>query len=248
MRWSAAADGPCPACADGYRSPESPATVVSVLLAGCGLLAVAQLLTGLWGLRAYGDVPPAQVAAVYGLGDDFFMVSAVLGAVAVAVLVATGVGFLVWLHRVRRNAEWFAPDRHRLRRGWVVGAWLTPVVHLWFPWRLVADCWRGSAPLGADGVRQVLSLRPVTWWWVVWVGSQAVSVGGGVLASDRGLADLPAFRAAVLANLVADGLTVVAAVLALLLVRRLTALQVARAGAGAVGSGAGRPGAVPVGG
>ena len=46
-------------------------------------------------------------------------------------LLAAGVVFIVWLWRVRWNAEMFCRGEHRFTRGWVIGCWLVPVVNLW---------------------------------------------------------------------------------------------------------------------
>lgn len=87
--------------------------------------------------------------------------------VGLLLLIAGGTVFLVWLWRARRNAEALSAVRHRRSIGWVIGAWFCPVVNFWFPYMIVADVVRASAPRPSDGK---LHGRPgravVTAWWL----------------------------------------------------------------------------------
>jgi hypothetical protein len=81
---------------------------------------------------------------------------------------------LVWLHRVRRNAD--VPGRvHRWSPRWVVGMWFVPVLDLWAPYQAVADIAAAGAPESHRGevTRQVLA-----WWlsWLVGLAATAASV------------------------------------------------------------------------
>lgn len=71
---------------------------------------------------------------------------------------------LVWLYRVRRNAD--VPGRvHRWSPRWVVGMWFVPVLNLWAPYQAVADIAAAGAPEShrAEVTRQVLA------WWLSWL-------------------------------------------------------------------------------
>ncbi|PRY43900.1 DUF4328 domain-containing protein [Umezawaea tangerina] len=71
---------------------------------------------------------------------------------------------LVWLHRVRLNAE--VPGRvHRWGPGWVVGMWFVPVLNLWAPYRAVADI----AAAGVPRARREEVTRQVLAWWLSWL-------------------------------------------------------------------------------
>lgn len=71
---------------------------------------------------------------------------------------------LVWLHRVRRNAE--VPGRvHRWSPRWVVGMWFVPVLNLWAPYQAIADI----AAAGAPESRRAEATRPVLAWWLSWL-------------------------------------------------------------------------------
>ena len=122
-------------------------------------------------------------------------------------LLAAGVVFIVWLWRVRSNAEAIAgPQSQRLGKGWGIGCWICPIVNLWFPYQYVVDVWRASKPSRDTGDGLVLA------WWLTFLAT-------GVVAQ---------FRRSDTDSLVASAtcaLLVAAAVLAVLVIRRISAWQ-----------------------
>ncbi|MGW3019518.1 DUF4328 domain-containing protein [Streptomyces longwoodensis] len=135
-----------------------------------------------------------------------------------AALVATAVVALCWLWRIRVNAEVFDASRHRLRRGWTIGAWFCPVVNLWFPRRIVADSWDASTPWGVRSGH-----APVNAWWAVWLADLFV---GRVADRGYGRAETAdELREAAGTMLFSDCLDIAAAALTFVVVTRLTRLQ-----------------------
>jgi hypothetical protein len=126
---------------------------------------------------------PHVVSTQAGLLSVLLAVQAVLQPLSAAVpflryfvallFACTAPVLLVWLYRVRRNAE--VPGRvHRWSPRWVVGAWFVPVLNLWAPYQAVADIAAAGAPESrrAEVTRQVLA------WWLAWlVGLVATAVG-----------------------------------------------------------------------
>ncbi len=87
-------------------------------------------------------------------------------------LLAAGVVFIVWLWRVRSNAELFCAGRHRRGRGWVIGGWFCPVVTFWFPKQIVDDVIAASDPRTPPRVPDLRGIRGnglVLAWWLTWV-------------------------------------------------------------------------------
>ncbi|MEV5673966.1 MULTISPECIES: DUF4328 domain-containing protein [unclassified Streptomyces] len=152
------------------------------------------------------------------------------GSAQVLTLLATAVVFIIWFCRVRQNAEIFDASAHTMRPGWAVGGWFVPFGNLWLPYRVAAGVWTtGAQTLGDPGGRTV-SRAPLNLWWASWVCWTLF----GRFASGR-------YSSAVLPREIADAATlvvasdvlgVVAAVLALLFVRRLTRMQGERAALG----------------
>ncbi|WP_328792092.1 MULTISPECIES: DUF4328 domain-containing protein [unclassified Streptomyces] len=148
------------------------------------------------------------------------------------VAIVTGIVFIIWFHRVRTNAEAFAPGADKLPRGWAIGAWFIPLANLVLPYRIAVTTWMSSTPFGADGQRPWFRLTLVNLWWGTFVLSKVLGWYGG--RSYASAETTEAVRNAATTMLAGDVLDIVAAVLALLFVRRLTAMQHARAARGPV--------------
>lgn len=145
-------------------------TLASVFIVGDVLVAFAGAWL-LWRCRSLlqaalaGEVDPALAYSDYldviDLAHD--LDNAFLGLTAIA-----GVLFVAWLWRARRNAEWLCVGRHTRSRGWVIGAWICPIVNLWFPYQVVRDVWRGSNPRNRetwDELRHLRERSVIGWWW-----------------------------------------------------------------------------------
>lgn len=139
---------------------------------------------------------------------------------------ATGVLFIIWFHRVRANAEVFAPDVHRRGRGWAIGGWFVPIGNLFIPRGIAADIWAASSqdPYGA-GQKERHTLLNV--WWITWLVSGLVDGIAGAQYDDAETAD--ALRTAGDALVVGGLVDIAAALLAVAVVRRLTGMQCAKA-------------------
>jgi hypothetical protein len=168
----------------GYRPLPPPAhyRVASGLsyasLGLAALLLVMEILDAVLAWPAgqvYADVARAHrtvdgVVTGYDL-VNFLWVPAVVAAYVVSCL---------WLWRVRENAEALSGAPHTRRRGWVWGGWVVPVVSLWFPFQVVRDVRRATAPRDRPG-NALLG-----WWWAFWLlevwttqlGSQLTPVSG----------------------------------------------------------------------
>ncbi|WP_187282876.1 DUF4328 domain-containing protein [Streptomyces sp. MS191] len=141
-------------------------------------------------------------------------------------LLATATVFVVWFHRLRRNADVWTPGLQGRGAGWAIGGWFVPVANLWIPRGIAVDIWRASRPdpCAPDRRGEFTLLNA---WWTLFavqavVGRVAVrmfdmaeTVEGLVEATDWLLAS--------------DAMNLGAAVLAILFVRRLTSMQHAKA-------------------
>ncbi|MFF9123434.1 DUF4328 domain-containing protein [Streptomyces sp. NPDC014889] len=166
-----------------------------------------------------GDLMNGSVGGdVMRRADDADRLYAVAGVVQVLTLLASCVVFLCWFHRVRVNADVFDPSAHSKSRGWAIGAWFTPVVNLWYPRRITADIWDASSPADRSG-----SHRLVDVWWALWLIGLLVD---RVAATAYNRADTAEeLHRAGGQMMLSDALDIVAAVLAVLVVLRLTRMQ-----------------------
>ncbi|MFF7846715.1 DUF4328 domain-containing protein [Streptomyces sp. NPDC007910] len=145
---------------------------------------------------------------------------------AYMVYVATGIVFLVWFYRLRKNAEVWAGDLQGRKPGWAIAGWLVPFVNLWMPRGIAADIWRASRwqPYAADEARELTLLNA---WWTFWVSSMVV--GGIATQLYKRAHAAEAYITASSWSLAGYVLDIAAAVLAILFVRRLTSMQHAKA-------------------
>lgn len=223
---------PEPLGPDQLRSPAGLAKAVCVLL---GAAAVADVLS------IAAEIHSRMLLAD-GLDDGFLAVddheltladnmTGTAGVLQMLTFVATAVVFLVWLHRVRRNAEVFDPSAHSLRPGWAIGGWFVPVGNLWLPYRVMSGVWSASAPLDGLGHRSFVPRGLLNAWWAALVVDQLVSRGvtryyANAESGDEMVRGLDMLAAT-------DALDLGAAVLAILVVRRVTAMQSRRVEIGA---------------
>ncbi|MGW5125480.1 DUF4328 domain-containing protein [Streptomyces sp. NPDC004069] len=210
------------------RSPVGLGRAAAAML----LLAAAADLFAVWTDVVMYDVSGDLMSGAVGAdltrrADDADLFYAVAGVAQLLTLLASCAVFLCWFYRVRVNAEVFDPFGHRMKRGWAIGAWFTPVVSLWFPRRIAVDIWDASSP--AAGPR---SNALVNTWWTVWV----IGLMAGRLAAldyDHAV-EADDLHSAAGEMMFSDVLDLVAAVLAVFVVLRLTRMQHEKALRGAV--------------
>ncbi|MFI0784600.1 DUF4328 domain-containing protein [Streptomyces lydicus] len=147
------------------RTVTGAATTATVLIA-LALAHAVLVLVANWRLYflAHDYLAGAATAAdLEAAGNDAL---ATLGAFwpSMLVWIAAGIGVVVWLWRARINSELMSgAAAHRRARGWVVGAWTTPVANLWIPYQVVSDVWRASAP------RRTVPVGLINAWWALFV-------------------------------------------------------------------------------
>ncbi|MGW1750526.1 DUF4328 domain-containing protein [Streptomyces sp. NPDC002092] len=123
---------------------------------------------------------------------------------------AAAVVFLVWFSRCRRNARVLSPGAASQPGVWAVVAWLIPVVNLWVPRWLVLEVHRASSPGTEKGRGEVL----VNVWWAAWAGHTVIAMA----SQFEGGTSMPLL-------VVTEILNLAAAVLAMFVIQRITALQ-----------------------
>ncbi|HEY0473951.1 MAG TPA: DUF4328 domain-containing protein [Kribbella sp.] len=162
--------------------------------------------------------------------DQADLISGSFGIVAALALFAAAAVFIVWLWRVRWNAEMFCRGEHRFTRGWVLGGWIVPVVNLWYPKWVVDDIVAASDPRTPPqtvNLRTVPGTRLVWAWWITWVVGLVLDNVAQRSALD-GVPQVGELRTnAALSSISAVSLTA-AAVLAVILIQRVNDLQTQR--------------------
>ncbi|WP_330459435.1 DUF4328 domain-containing protein [Streptomyces sp. NBC_00820] len=208
------------------RSPVGLGQATAVLL---GVVVAADLFA-IWAdltqIDVTGDLADGVTgAAVLRRADRADTLYSASGVAQTCALIATMVMYLCWFYRVRVNAEVFDASAHSKTRGWAIAGWFVPVVNLWFPRRVTLDVWDASAPSGR---------RPghvlVNSWWTLWLVSLLADRASARQYASAHEAD--ELREAARQMMFSDMADIAAALLAVLVVLKLTRMQHEKALAG----------------
>ncbi|MFF6948545.1 DUF4328 domain-containing protein [Streptomyces iakyrus] len=196
-------------------------TVAHCAVAALVLAGAAWVARAVWHIRLAtagqpASGPPDQGGGVHrplnGLEDSYHLVASVGSAVtAVCVIV-----FLLWLDRMRDNAQALSGTAPRYGYSWLWLGWIVPVVNLWIPRGIVVDVHRSVFP-----ERRLPAV--VNWWWGLWLAGLAG--GMGIIYSDDTDEVIARAYSGVLPLLAADLVIVAAAGAAALMVHTLTTAQ-----------------------
>lgn len=208
----------------GYAPPPPPLRPVR----GVALFAIVALVcdsvvglcaagVGLW----YGGLVDRMIVDLDSVSDSEIdtadLIYGLSGIAEFIVYVVAVVAFLVWLFRVRANAELLSPGGHRRGKPWVIFGWVVPIVNFWFPKQVVDDIWYASTRDGSA------SKGLIDAWWAAWlVGSLVSNFAGRLLFRAE---DLETLAAAARFDTVSIGLMLVAAVLAIGVIRKISSAQ-----------------------
>jgi len=155
---------------------------------------------------------------------------AIVGILQLLALVASAFFFIRWFHAAYANLRALGQPNLRFGTGWAIGAWFVPFLNLWRPKQIANDIWRGSDPEAPSfhssawkdaGIPLLLGF-----WWGAWIVTNILGNAVGRAWFDTGTAEN--IRAAARLDLISSVIDIGAAVLAVVVVRRLTARQAAR--------------------
>ena len=214
-RWDGAAWTPISGSRIGSARPYASARTlgvwVSVLLGLCVAVALVQIF-------AFDPYFQGWLA----LGDERIVYTVEMG--GLFSLLVTAPLFLVWFHRAYRNAAALGAASLHFSAGWAVGWWLVPIASFWVPLLAALDIWKASDAVVSDASGQ--SRRPdaapilVAVWWAAWLLFM-------VMANVTAVLDNPDDSSFLLST-ASNASTVLAAVLAIIVVMTVTSRQDAR--------------------
>jgi len=144
-------------------------------------------------------------------------------------VIATAAVFIVWFFKARRNIERLGASGG-LPAGWAIGGWFIPCASLVLPVLVARDIWNGSSPRSRR-----ISMAPLVVWWAAWViGGIVQAVRTNIEPDDfTAVSDVGAliddYTTARSLSVVAGIAWTVAAVFAIVVVRRVGTMQSERA-------------------
>lgn len=201
---------------------ERAAKVAVILL---GLVIVVDLVATVFDLIERGSVESFRQgdAGAARAADHRRAAAGIAEGVALFVCAVT---FLHWFRIAYRNVLRLGVAEEDLRRspGWAVGGWFVPVVSLFFPKQIADDIYRTS-DLRQDAIPWPRRAVPALlhWWWAVWLISNVFD-RIAINAFDHA-DDLTALASADAKDIASLAVEIAAAVLAILVVRRITERQ-----------------------
>lgn len=179
---------------------------------------------------------PVILAAEEGVDEAFTLydlLQLLSGLGMLLVFVALVVAFLMWLHRVSKNLPALGNAKQGIEYspGWAAGSFFVPFVNLVVPYKAVREVWQKSDPAVRTEDEFMFSAPSsappfLLGWWIFWLASNFMDRIVWRL-QDNVTADSLNFVAGV--DIVAHGLGIVAAVLAILVVRGIDRRQAERA-------------------
>jgi hypothetical protein len=162
--------------------------------------------------------------------NDLLML--LVGLAAILVYVTLVIAFLMWLHRVCRNVPALGNPQSGVEHspGWAVGSFFIPFVNLVVPYKAVREVWVKSDPAVRTGddfmFAQASSAPLVLGWWIAWlVSNVAGNISWRLMGGET--PDTQGFVGGV--DIISDLLGIVAAVLAIAVVRGIDRRQAERA-------------------
>lgn len=198
----------------GYRSAATRAKWAKGFFIAVGLASGFEALVAAQGISLMSDALQGQVT----LGQYQSFVDTANGADGFFVLCAVGlaVAFLAWLSRTVEIVPALGAGTPHDSPRWAIGWWFVPIAFLWKPYTVVREAWdRLATTTRSADARLVLA------WWLAWIGSTVVARYVGV--SEQNVASFEGAQGLFTALLVAEVVSVAAAVLGFLVVREIQA-------------------------
>lgn len=211
---------------DLSRGAYATGTLRFALITDAGMLAAALVNLSLYGrLQSGHTLADSQLAAMEEA-------SAIVGALNLLGMLAAAVFFVRWLLQARRNVDALGARGLVHAHKWALWGWFVPIFNLFRPYQVVEEIWRGSDPQPGRPLAILSESTPVMLpvWWGCWLVRGVL--GQFAFRRQVGLGDTPDVAGLIhVERLLATGaaLSVVAAVLAIRVVRGIDGRQRARA-------------------
>ncbi len=138
-----------------------------------------------------------------------------------AVWIVGGILFLRWVYRSNRNAREMGVADMKFTPGWAVGCYFVPFISLVLPCQAMKEIWIASLGRVAGKARPAYL---VGWWWGLYLAHSTVGMVAGIQSrAAKAMAD---FLLSGQILMVSHALSIAGSIVALLLVRQVSANQI----------------------
>jgi len=202
-----------------FRSSRTRAIVAMVAIAAAGLLDLASIVH----LAGFGKLADDVVGGAAGAAEAnaFDATTASISGSFVLALIVSAVAYVAWLSRAVENAPAIGAGTPPHSPRGAIGWWFAPFANFVVPYQIVSDLHdRLAAAVDSDRARPLL-----LGWWLTWLGGNLI----GYLTRFTGSETLDDLKSTITVTMLSDVLNLVAAILAIVLVRRILGRETARA-------------------
>ena len=205
-----------------FTSAHLRANIVKILLVVGAIVSVILLISETLSL-VISPLGEGQEIGENPLGFANVLITFLLAVLTVLVYVATVIFFCVWLYRAHGNLTAFGTPRNGLEysSGLAVGSFFIPFANLIIPYRAVREVWQKSIPLGDYPLSAPGTPTSFPIWWTFWL----LSSFAGNLSFRLSFNDNVPESTATIISIVAGGLSVIAALMAYLVVDEIDKRQ-----------------------
>jgi len=234
IHWMAPADirddEQIPVLFDGFRSLRSASIVVRSLLALSAVLAAVLVAASARQFQLVSDLKSNALSVGLDTLLSADTTARNVAIIQIVLVLITGIAFMVWVRRAYRNLAPLGALSLRFMPGWAIGAWFIPFLNLVRPKQIIDDTWRASDPAGPPSLNKTWVGQPVPvlihLWWAAWVTGSVLGFTRSRIGTNS--QSLDGVEASAITAMLAGLSTIVAALLAILVVADLTARQHAR--------------------
>jgi len=204
-----------------YVSPRFRARLTKALLIIGAVVAAVSMVMGALELVFPAFTDEGEIEDNVG-GFVVALAQLGVGSLQILIYIATVILFLMWLYRSYENLPSFGtPSRNiSYSSGWAVGSFFIPFVNLVVPYRAIKELWRNSTTTDAFQ-RDDSAPSWFPFWWAFWLLSNFASNIHFRLALREDLSR----EALAIGGVIADALTIIAAILAVVVVEEITRRQ-----------------------
>jgi hypothetical protein len=219
------------------RPPVHGLRVLAALAVGALVLAILAELWSVLGDLNYRNVAhdfTAGMPVEYSKRVDALARVEDASRLLTAAYVLSALSFIPWFHRAYTNLRGLGATTTRFETGWAIGSWFVPLLN-WVRPKVIADeIWRNSQPGAWRTPAPAVPAFVHLWWAMFLISGIGGWVGGAMIgsANDAPVHSYPAFLAAsekeqtgFLILAACGALMIVAGVLAILFVVRVSAAQ-----------------------
>ncbi|MDO8683352.1 MAG: DUF4328 domain-containing protein [Armatimonadota bacterium] len=158
------------------------------------------------------------------MNDAFMAVTSLLTSL---LFFTIGIIFLMWIYRVHKNLSALGACDLKFTSGWAVGYFFVPFYSFFRPCQIVTEIWKASDPTANEGhlLKNVNSSPLVGLWWVAHLAMNILSLMATAAITGPAQHSVSELRSGTISMLVADVVAVLAAVLAMLVIKAVDTRQ-----------------------